>query len=248
MKLTAAILAGGLGTRLRSVVNDRPKVMAMVAGRPFLTHLLDQLSESGIEKAVLCTGYMADTIKNELGDRYRNVELEYSVEDTPLGTGGALRQASDRFSGEMVLVMNGDSYCHCNIADFIASQVATDTCAGMVLAKVDDVARFGAVQINSKSLVESFSEKGIQTGAGWINAGIYLLPTSIILDITHGNAVSLEREVIPHIIKNGLYGYQCAGSFIDIGVPDDYRASTDFFNNRESISTLHLNSDSVHNN
>lgn len=231
MKLSAAILAGGLGTRLRSVVNDRPKVMAMVAGRPFLTHLLDQLVESGIEEAVLCTGYMADTIRNELGDRYQNIDLVYSFEHTPLGTGGALRQACEILSGEILLVMNGDSYCHCNLAEFIACQAATDTCAGMVLAKVDDVARFGAVQINDKSLVENFIEKGLQTGSGWINAGIYLLPKSRIMEIKPAQAVSLEREVIPQIIASDLYGYKCLGSFIDIGVPEDYQRAQMFFTN-----------------
>jgi len=124
----AVILSGGLGTRLRSVVSDRPKVMAMVAGRPFLTHLLDQLVESGIRKTVLCTGYMAELIQNELGERYRNMELAYSVEDTPLGTGGALRNAIGQISGNMLLVLNGDSYCSCHIADFMqSSQLAGPT-------------------------------------------------------------------------------------------------------------------------
>jgi NDP-sugar pyrophosphorylase family protein len=223
MKLCAAILSGGLGTRLRPVVNDRPKVMAMVAGRPFLTHLLDQLVKSGIQKAVLCTGYMAETIRKELGVRYRELELVYSVEDEPLGTGGALRLACETLSEEILLVLNGDSYCECHLADFIFRQAASNTSAGMVLAKVDDVARFGAVQTNSESLVESFIEKGLQTGSGWINAGVYLLPTSRIREIFPGRSVSLEREVIPHIIADGLYGYQCSGSFIDIGIPEEYQ-------------------------
>lgn len=231
MKLSAAILAGGLGTRLRSVVNDRPKVMAMVAGRPFLTHLLDQLAEAGVQKAVLCTGYMADAIRQELGDRYQSIELAYSVEETPLGTGGALRQAYEILSEEMILVMNGDSYCQCRLADFIAGHTASKSYAGMVLARVEDVTRFGAVQLNSQSLVESFIEKGEQTGSGWINAGIYLLPKSRIQEIEPGLPVSLEHEVIPHLLVNGLYGHQCAGSFIDIGVPEEYQRAQTFFTN-----------------
>lgn len=231
MKLTAAILAGGLGTRLRSVVNDRPKVMAMVAGRPFLTHLLDQLAESGIQKTVLCTGYMGSVIREELGDRYQDLELVYSVEETPLGTGGALRQACEILSDELLLVLNGDSYCHCNISDFIAGHAASGASAGMILARVDDVARFGAVHTNDESLVESFIEKGMQTGPGWINAGVYLFSASRIREIPPGRIVSLERDVIPHIIADGLYGYQCTGSFIDIGIPEEYQRAQMFFNN-----------------
>jgi len=203
--------------------------MAMVAGRPFLTRLFDQLIESGVQKAVLCTGYMAETIRYELGDRYQNLELLYSVEETPLGTGGALRQACENISAEQLLVLNGDSYCHCNLADFIAGQLASGVTAGMVLARVEDVARFGAVQINSTSRVESFIEKGTQTGPGWINAGVYLLPVSRILSIPPGRIVSLEREVFPHLIVEGLYGYQCSGAFIDIGIPDEYQRAQQFF-------------------
>ncbi len=225
----AAILAGGFGTRLRSVVNDRPKVMALVAGRPFLTHLLDQLSDSGIERVVLCTGYMAELIQQELGNSYKTMELVYSVEEEPLGTGGALRNAAEHFSGDQLLVLNGDSYCHCVLSDYISLQLKSCLLAGMVLAKVDDVSRFGAVQINDQSRVESFIEKGVQNGSGLINAGIYLLPTARIMEITPDVAVSLERDVIPYLIADGIFGYQCSGAFIDIGIPEEYERAQMFF-------------------
>ncbi len=225
----AAILAGGLGTRLRSVVSDRPKVMATVAGRPFITHLLDQLVESGIRKTVLCTGYMAAMIQEELGYNYCGMELSYSIEDIPLGTGGALRNAVGMVSGDMLLVLNGDSYCRCDIADFIVRQAASGACAGMVLARVEDVSRFGTVQTNEASRVESFIEKGGEAGPGWINAGIYLLPIAKISAIPENCSVSLERELIPSLIANGIYGHQCAGSFIDIGIPEEYQRSQLFF-------------------
>lgn len=229
MVLCAAILAGGLGTRLRSVVSDRPKVMAMVAGRSFVTHLLDQLTEYGIRKTVLCTGYLADMIKSELGDEYRNMELAYSVEEIPLGTGGALRNAAGLLSGDILLVLNGDSFCHCNLSDFIAKHAASGAYAGMALAQVDDVARFGTVLANDVAFIESFIEKGGQTGPGWINAGIYLLPTNLTKEISPDRQVSLEREIFPGLIEKGLYGYRCTGPFIDIGVPEEYQRSQIFF-------------------
>jgi len=203
--------------------------MALVAGRPFLTHLLDQLAESGIRRAVLCTGYMAEKIREELGNEYRGIELAYSTEETQLGTGGALRNAAGFLSGNKLLVLNGDSYCRCNISDFIASHAASGVYAGMVLAKVEDVVRFGTVLTSDASLVESFIEKGGKTGPGWINAGIYLLPINLVREINPDRQVSLEREVFPKLIAKGLYGYHCQGSFIDIGIPEEYQRAQLFF-------------------
>jgi len=205
---TAVILAGGLGTRLREVVADRPKVMALVAGRPFLTHLLDQLADSGIRKTVLCTGYLAEIIRNELG---------------------ALLNAAGQLSGGMVLVLNGDSYCRCNLAEFFSKLAESGAYAGMALTQVEDVARFGAVLTNDASLVESFIEKGGQTGPGWINAGIYLLPVDLVNTISPNRQVSLEYEVFPALMVKGLYGYHCPGLFIDIGIPEEYQRSQKLF-------------------
>jgi len=229
----AAILAGGLGTRLRSVVNDRPKVMAVVAGRPFVTRLLDQLSESGIRKAVLCTGYRADAVRTELGDRYRRLELVYSVEEAPLGTGGALRLACEILPAEKLLVLNGDSYCNCDLAEFITAHEASGASAGMVLANVADVSRFGTVKIDNSSFVESFIEKGAQSGPGWINAGIYLFPEFRLRALPLNHPVSLEQEIIPHLVADGIYGYQCPGTFIDIGIPEDFQRAQLLFSEKE---------------
>lgn len=228
----AVILAGGLGTRLRSIVSDRPKVMSLVSGRPFLTYLLDQLVESGIRRVVLCTGYMGDMIRKEFGVGYRGMDLVYSAEDSPLGTGGALRNAVGLLSGDMLLIMNGDSFCRCKIEEFISSQAASGAGAGMVLAQVEDVARFGAVLTNDKSHVASFIEKGGQTGPGWINAGIYLIPVKMIQELSPNRQISLERELLPALIAKSLYGYHCTGSFIDIGVPVEYQRSQIFFSDQ----------------
>jgi len=229
MARCAAILAGGLGTRLRAVLDDRPKVMAPVAGRPFISHLLDQLADSGMERVVLCTGYLAAMIRDELGESYRGMELLYSVEESPLGTGGALRLAAGLVSGERLLVLNGDSYCDCRLADLVAAHSASGAYAAMALARVEDVARFGAVLTGAGSLVQRFSEKGGQSGPGWINAGIYLLPMELIRGMAADRQVSLERELFPEAVARGLYGHRCTGLFIDIGVPEEYRRSQSIF-------------------
>jgi len=232
MERCAAILSGGLGTRLRSVVNDRPKVMAPVAGRPFLTYLLDQLADAGIERVVLCTGYLAANVLDELGSGYRGMRLVHSVEETPLGTGGALGKAAPLFSGETLLVLNGDSYCQCDLADFARGFAASGACAGMVLNRVPDVARFGAVVTDGASRVVEFVEKGDRQGPGWINAGIYLLPTALLEEIGGERTVSLEREIFPTLLERGLHGHRCHGAFIDIGVPEEYRRAQTFFQPR----------------
>jgi D-glycero-alpha-D-manno-heptose 1-phosphate guanylyltransferase len=229
MGFCAAILAGGLGTRLRTVVDDRPKVMALVAGRPFIIHLLEQLSDGGISQVVLCTGYLSDLVRKELGDTYNGMELIYSVEESPLGTGGALRHASGLLAGDTVLVLNGDSYCHCSVGAFTAGWLASRALAGMALARVEDVSRYGAVLTNEFSRVETFVEKGCQAGPGWINAGLYLLPADLIRRIEPDRPVSLEQEIIPQLVDGSLFGYHCPGPFIDIGVPEEYERAQQFF-------------------
>ncbi|MBN9518511.1 nucleotidyltransferase family protein [bacterium] len=225
--VTAAILAGGLGTRLRSVVADRPKVLAPVAGRPYLTHLLDQLFTAGAGDVVLLTGYGADQVRAAFGDGYRGMTLRYSVEPEPLGTGGAVRHALDLFAGD-VLLMNGDSYCAIDLAGLVATARHTGQ-VGVALAHVDDVSRYGTVGIGPTGRVTAFAEKGGASGAGWINAGVYLIPRGCVADIPAGRAVSLEREVLPRWVADpGIRGVP-GGRFIDIGTPESFAEAEAFF-------------------
>lgn len=226
--ITAVILAGGMGTRLRPVIADRPKVMADVNGRPFITYLLDQLLVDGIGEAVLCTGYLAEMVSNTLGDNYHGIRLEYSQEDVPLGTGGALRLAMTRARGELLLAMNGDSYCAMDIQELIAVHRNRQAVCSITVTEVPDVARYGSVAMTSDGAVTSFLEKGVTSGAGHINAGIYLFRPEVLEAIPFNCQVSLEREVFPGLIGAGLYGYSARGPFIDIGIPEDYRRASAF--------------------
>lgn len=227
-EITAVILAGGLGTRLRTVVDDRPKVLAEVNGRPFLCYLLDQVTAAGVCRIVLCTGYMAGAVSDLVGSRYGNAVVHYSVEGEPLGTGGALRLALPLLS-DPVLVMNGDSYCEADLSGFAAMHASRQAAVSIALAEVDDINRYGAVQLDVEGVVSAFEEKGGRSGRGMINAGIYLLTRATVAGIPPHATVSLERDIFPELIGNGLYGYTRTGRFIDIGVPDDYRAATRFF-------------------
>lgn len=227
--MTAVILAGGLGTRLLTVVADRPKVLAEVNGRPFLCYLLDKLTAAGFQRIILCTGYMAETVSRILGSRYGDAELHYSVEIEPLGTGGALRLALPLVFSDPVLVLNGDSFCDLDLCRFAEEHGRHDALASMALAEVADVSRYGAVDIASDGTLTAFEEKGQRSGLGRINAGIYLLARPVLEAIPAGTSYSLERDLFPGLIGNGLYGYAQPCRFIDIGIPDDYQAATAFF-------------------
>ncbi len=233
--LTAVILAGGQGLRLRSVVNDRPKVLAPVAGRPFLLHLLDRLAEQGCRRAVISTGYGSDQVEGALGARYRDVSIDYSCEPAPLGTAGALRHALPLLFSEPVLVLNGDSYCDFTLAPFYAWHRNCKSAASLWLTQVADARRYGRVRVAADETVLSFEEKPKWAGTAaavpshWINAGVYLLSRRFIVSIPTGRAVSLEREVFAAWLGRGLHGYCCPVPFLDIGTPESYAAAERFF-------------------
>ncbi len=228
--VSVAILAGGLGTRLRSVIADRPKVLAPVAGKPFLAHLLDRLADAGVRQVVLLVGYAADQVRSAFGDRYGGMELAYSVEPEPLGTGGALRFALPLFDHETVMLLNGDSSCDLNFAAFAQFHRTHDGMASIALTSVENAARFGRVVFGADGRVQHFEEKQPKPAPGWINAGIYLLNRSLIEAITPGCAVSLERDLMPDWVADGsVFGFAGGGRFIDIGVPESYAEAAAFF-------------------
>lgn len=228
--VTAVILAGGRGTRLRPVIADRPKVLAEVGGRPFLAYLLDQLAATGVRDVVLCTGYLGEKIRATFGKSYNKIlHLAYSQELSPLGTGGALRLALPYFNSRCVLVMNGDSFCKANLSVFWSWHYTKNANATLLLAKIADTKRYGRVEVNSEGVVLRFDEKLALQGSGWINAGIYLINYSLIAKIPTDHVVSLEHEVFPIWINRGLYGYRSDGEFLDIGTPESYAKAERFF-------------------
>jgi len=227
-KITAVILAGGFGTRLRSVIADRPKVLAEIFGRPFIAYLFDQLLSFHISRVVLCTGYMGDRIKKTFGDAYKALKIEYSQEPIPLGTAGALRNALSHFISDQILVLNGDSFYSADIASFWNWHTSNDALCSLLLTKVADTSRYGRVEIDSQGIILKFDEKGGCSEPGLINAGIYFMNKQLILSIPTQRCVSLERDVFPLWIGRKLYGCGTEGTFIDIGTPEDYAKATTF--------------------
>jgi NDP-sugar pyrophosphorylase family protein len=232
--VTAAILAGGLGTRLRSVVADKPKVLAEVCGRPFLSYLLDPLADAGLRTVVLCTGYMGQKVQAAFKDSYRGMRLVYSQEPSPLGTGGAVRFAASHLVSPTILLLNGDSYCQVDVGAFWSAHCAAGAGATLVLVRVNDAGRFGQVELDEAGRILRFEEKGTRTGPGWINAGVYLVDRQWLEMIPADKAVSLEQEVFPGWIGRGLRGWRSSGRFLDIGTPESYRAAEEFFAARDA--------------
>ena len=221
--IRAFVLCGGHGTRLRQVLADRPKSMALISGTPFLQLLLDRLRSQGIGDVILGTGYMAEKIKSYFGSGKKlAMRIRYSRENEPLGTGGALKLAELLIS-DPVLVLNGDSYVEWSLAPMVELFRAKNADIVVVLQPVADVTRYGSVALDRDGRITQFIEKGIRGGPGLINAGVYLLRKQIVHDLPAGKAISLEREVFPRLLDRGVYGLVCTGLFIDIGIPDDFK-------------------------
>ena len=224
----AIILAGGFGTRLRGVVDDVPKPLAPVAGRPFLAWLLDRLATGGMRRCILATGYLSDVIEQRIGARWQGMEIAYSVEPEPLGTGGAIRLAATRLQGDAAHVLNGDTWLEYDPVALEDTARAAGASMTIALARVDDVARYGAVDIDN-GRVTGFREKG-ESGPGWINAGCYFLGADALAALPARDAFSFEQDVLqPRVQARAVAAFTATAGFIDIGVPEDYaRAQLQF--------------------
>jgi NDP-sugar pyrophosphorylase family protein len=227
--VTAALLAGGLGTRLRPVSSDRPKALAEIHGRPFLAYLLDQLSVAGLHSVIVCTGYLGDQIERAFGDTYGPLRLSYSRELRALGTAGALRLALPKVKSDTVLVMNGDSFCAVDLTQFWIWHSTRNSSATMLLTQVSDSRRFGSVKVDQDGAVIEFAEKRNKDLSCWINAGVYLINRQVIDSIPAETNRSLEYDVFPQLVGRGLCGYAIKERFLDIGTPQGYTAAKDFF-------------------
>jgi D-glycero-alpha-D-manno-heptose 1-phosphate guanylyltransferase len=218
--MEAIILAGGFGTRLRHVVPDLPKPMAPVAGRPFLEILLSFLARENFHRVVLSLGYMADKVVEYFGDSFDGMELVFEIEDTPLGTGGALRRAMMHCIGDHVFVFNGDTYLDLAVKE-VESHWHKHRVPIIVACQVSDAARYGRLSVGH-GRVSGFAEKGM-SGPGLINAGCYVLPVDIFKDFFPEASFSLEKDFLEKAVAEQRFDVFVAnGRFIDIGLPEDY--------------------------
>lgn len=228
-QMDAVILAGGLGTRLRSVVSDTPKCLAQVNDLPFLAYKILQLRQAGIRRVILCVGYMADQIEQYFYDHpIAGVEITYAYEKDLLGTAGALKNAEPYIQSESFIMLNGDCYLDISYTTFIAHHIETMSNATLALVKMEDPSRYGLVTFNREYEITAFLEKQNiapathPDAAFYINAGTYCFHRSILDRIPEGVACSIEREIFPQLIGNDFYAFPMDAYFIDIGTPESF--------------------------
>jgi mannose-1-phosphate guanylyltransferase len=226
--MQALVLAGGEGTRLRPLTLTTPKPVMPLAGQPFLTFMLDWVRGHGVDEVILSCGFMSDAVRNVLGDIYDGMRLRYVIEDEPLGTAGPVRLAHDEgLLEERLLVLNGDVLTDMDLTAELEQHVRTGARATLALYPVEDTSSYGVVPTDDEGRVEAFIEKGSgDAPTNRINAGAYVIERDVVEEIPAGRAVSFEREVFPGLVGNGLYGYDAAGYWIDIGTPKRYLEST----------------------
>ena len=225
------ILAGGFGTRLKSVVSDVPKPMAPVAGRPFLAYLLDYWIGQGIQRFVISTGHLASVIESHFGSAYRSASINYVHEQSPLGTGGALRLVleSVTWANELALMANGDTWFPVQLQQLCADAVQQGTPITLALKKLEKNDRYGGVAIGAEGHITAFGVEA--NGASYINAGCYLFNVSAIKKAFAGMSAtfSLENDFLVPFASQGLVGSSIQDQpFLDIGIPEDYQRASEF--------------------
>jgi mannose-1-phosphate guanylyltransferase len=225
----ALVLAGGQGTRLRPLTYTIPKPVMPLAGRPFLTFMLDWLRGHGVTETILSCGFMSEGVREVLGDVYGGMRLRYVIEEKPLGTAGPVRLALDEgVLEERLLVLNGDVLTDMDLTAELALHEATGARCTLALIEVDDTSSYGVVPTREDGTVEAFLEKTAgEVPTSRINAGAYVLEREVVEGLVPaGRAVSFEREVFPRLVDDGLYGWAADGYWIDIGTPERYLEAT----------------------
>ena len=218
MSLDAIVLAGGLGTRLRPLVNDVPKPMAPVNGRPFLELLLEYWMGQGVRRFVLSVGYLSEAITRHFGSRWGGAALEYSIESEPLGTGGGFLKAADGVRSETFLVLNGDTYFAVPLDEFITFHKDNQADWSMALFRSSDAKRYQGVSLAEDGRIASLS-------GNTVNGGVYLMRRGLPWK-TRGRC-SLENDLLPQALADGwrVCGRVFDRPFVDIGVPQDYQSA-----------------------
>ena len=226
--MEAIILAGGLGSRLRATVPDLPKPMAPIHGRPFLEYLLDYWVGQGVNRFVLSVGYKRDIIEEHFATRYKGTEVDYAVEDQPLGTGGGLLLALKhlRRTGPF-LIMNGDTFFEVDLAPMRHYHQERRAELTIALREVEANSRYGGVGIDNEGKITTFDNRERRRDGALINGGVYLAEKSAFAGMAPESdaPVSIEDQLYPRMLAEGrrMYGFPSSGRFIDIGVPEDYQ-------------------------
>jgi len=215
------LLAGGLGTRLGAVSGGLPKPLIQVGGRPFIEYVIDGLLNAGCDHVVIAASYKWELLRAHFGNRYKSCDVDWSIEQEPMGTGGAIRQTFEVFGLGAAFVLNADTLFRVDLAELESQHRKSGAKVTVALREVGDVARFGEVVIGADGRIEVFSEKG-RSGPGLINGGVYLIEGTVLPEWAPPGAFSFERDFLQKRAALGkFHGMTARGYFIDIGVPED---------------------------
>lgn len=223
------ILAGGLGTRIRSTFPNVPKPMIPLNGTPFLQIQIDKLIGYGFSRFTLCVGFKAEQIVAHFGKKWKGCEVSYSIEQNLRGTAGALKYAQARIESS-TLVVNGDTYLDIDYRAFASFHDPSLAVASIALAKVEDISNYGEVVCNGQDRIVSFNEKSLDRRSGWVNGGAYIVEPRMLNDIDNDVPVSIEKELFPNLISTGkaLFGYKSDARFIDLGTTEGYSIASEW--------------------
>ncbi|WP_108821706.1 nucleotidyltransferase family protein [Dysgonomonas sp. Marseille-P4361] len=223
------ILAGGFGTRLQSVVNDVPKSMAEVAGKPFLEHLFSYLTKQGFEHIILSLGYKAEIIIDWIESNQQPFKVSYVIENEPLGTGGGIKYALQKSESDKVFIINGDTFFDVDCSAFQAFHQTEQADLSIALKPMTDFDRYGSVALDGDKRIIAFREKQ-HCESGLINGGIYLFNKDIFSKLNLPDKFSFEKDIMEaHVSSLRIYGFEQDNYFIDIGIPSDFeKANVDF--------------------
>jgi D-glycero-alpha-D-manno-heptose 1-phosphate guanylyltransferase len=218
------------------VVNDVPKSMAPINGKPFLEYQFDYLDVFGVERIILSVGYLHEKIIDHYGYQYKDIKLDYAIEKEALGTGGGLKLAMALAHGPLVYVLNGDTFYEVDYKRLLDMHRSNEAKLSIVLREVDEVSRYGCVERDEKRRISGFWEKGQKSGKGFINGGIYIINKRFFDSQDLPDKFSLEKDFFEKIYKKEkIYGLLCRQYFIDIGIPEDYAKAQDDFKDFEYL-------------
>ena len=228
--MEAIILAGGLGTRLKGVVDDLPKSMAPVNGHPFLKYLLNYLLGQGIHRIILSVGHKKEEIQSYFKDHYKGMMITYAIEEEPLGTGGGIKNAFKEVEGDFAFTLNGDSLFRIDFNAMLRLHSASAADLTLALRYLEDTGRYGTVKVNNEKRIMGFLEKDPDSGPGYINGGVYLINKEFLDKGNFPEKFSMEKDCFEKCFeKSRIYSYISKGYFLDIGIPEDYQKAHDDF-------------------
>ncbi|MGE5329790.1 MAG: nucleotidyltransferase family protein [Deltaproteobacteria bacterium] len=215
------VLAGGLGTRLKKIVQDIPKPMAPINGKPFLWYIFEYLWRQGVRRVILSAGYKHEIIEEYFEKNYKDISIIYSIEDEPLGTGGAIKKAVLNVEEKDVIILNGDTFFNIDIRSFVEQHSKMQADFSLALKPMKNFDRYGSVEVVGERII-NFNEKKYKK-YGYINGGIYITNPCLFNDLDLPDKFSIENDFFPNQLQRLKFGSYISNTyFIDIGIPEDY--------------------------